>query len=74
MNKEFLWEQAVRQGTQTTRLPLLIFKHDRSKWFVAFTEMPTYNYRYVFVNFEDYEFYVATLEDWIKSENPKFIA
>lgn len=68
------WEQAVRQGTQTTRLPLLIFKHDRSKWFVAFTEMPNYSYRYVFVNFDGYEFYVALLEDWIKNENPKFIA
>jgi len=68
------WEQAVRQGNQTSRLPLLIFKHDRSKWFVAFTEMPTSAYRYVFVNFEPYEFYVATLEDWIQYEDPKFIA
>ena len=68
------WEQAVRQGLQTNRLPLLIFKHDRSKWFVAFTEMPSSNYRYVFVNFEPYEFYVAALEDWLQAEDPKFIA
>ena len=28
------WEQAVRQGTQTKKKPILFFKHDRSKWFV----------------------------------------
>ena len=31
------WEQAVRQGLQVGREPLLLFKFDRSKWFVAFT-------------------------------------
>ena len=28
------WEQAVRQGIQTDKKPILFFKHDRSKWFV----------------------------------------
>jgi len=28
------WTQAVRQGTQTNKRPILFFKHDRSKWFV----------------------------------------
>lgn len=68
------WEQAVRQGTQVNRKPLLIFKHDRSKWFAAFQDMPVYNYRYVFVNFEPHEFYVATLEDYLQFENPKFVS
>lgn len=31
------WEQAERQGVQVGRDPLLLFKFDRSKWFVAFT-------------------------------------
>ena len=30
------WAQAVRQGIQTSKKPILFFKHDRSKWFVAF--------------------------------------
>jgi hypothetical protein len=69
------WQQTVRQGVQVDRKPLLIFKHDRSKIFVAFQEMPTTEtYRYVFVSVETYQFYVALLEDWLKHEQPKFIA
>ena len=30
------WAQAVRQAKQTDKKPILFFKHDRSKWFVAF--------------------------------------
>lgn len=30
------WQQAERQGKQVERTPLLLFKFDRSKWFVAF--------------------------------------
>jgi len=30
------WKQAVRQGKQTDKEPMLFFKHDRSKWFVMF--------------------------------------
>jgi Holliday junction resolvase len=29
------WGQSVRQGKQTDKDPILFFKHDRSKWFVA---------------------------------------
>lgn len=68
------WEQAVRQGKQVQRKPLLLFKHDRSKWFVAFEDMPTHNYRYAFINIEPYEFYVATLEDYLTLEKPKFVS
>ena len=66
------WEQAKRQGGQTGRKPLLVFKHDRSKWFVAFEDMPNYSYRYVFVNLPPHEFYVATLDDFLSLEKPKF--
>ena len=36
-NPQFLewWNQAVRQGEQTDKIPILFFKHDRSKWFVC---------------------------------------
>lgn len=68
------WEQAERQGRQLTKKPLLIFKHDRSKLFVAFNDMPTGDYRYIFISANGYEFYCAQLDDWLTNEQPKFIA
>jgi len=67
------WEQAVRQGKQVDKLPLLIFKFDRSKIFVAFEDMPNSDaYRWIYFNSEFGCFYVALLEDWLKYEQPKF--
>lgn len=68
------WIQSVRQGKQVSKKPLLAFKHDRSKVFVAFEDMPSTNeYRWSFCNIMEHEFYVALLEDWLKYENPKFV-
>lgn len=68
------WEQSVRQGKQVNKRPLLCFKFDRSKVFVAFEDMPSNNsYRYMFVCIEGYEFYVALLEDWLTHERPVFV-
>lgn len=68
------WEQSIRQGEQVSKQPLLIFKYDRSKVFVAFKEMPSTNqYRYVFINCLGHEFFVALLEDWLKHEQPEFV-
>lgn len=33
------WEQALRQGKETNKKPILFFKFDRSKWFVMM-ELP----------------------------------
>ncbi len=69
------WKQSVRQGVQVSRKPLLVFKFDRSKAFVAFAEMPTTNnYRYIYCNVQEHEFYVALLEDWLQHEQPVFVA
>lgn len=68
------WTQAVRQGKQVNKQPLLVFKFDRSKVFVAFLTLPTTDkYRWMFVCGEGHEFYVALLEDWLKHEQPKFV-
>lgn len=68
------WEQTIRQGQQVGKKPLLIFKFDRSKVFVAFEEMPTLNkYRYMFLNINNHEFYVALLEEWLVNEQPEFV-
>jgi hypothetical protein len=68
------WEQAVRQGIQVDKEPLLVFKFDRSKIFVAFKEMPNSDeYRWFYYNSEHGCFYIALLEEWIAHESPKFI-
>lgn len=67
------WGQAVRQGVQVSKKPLLIFKFDRSKIFCAFLEMPSADFRYFFISACGYEVYVALLDDWITNEAPKFI-
>ena len=68
------WEQTERQGKQVSKEPLLIFKHDRSKLFAAFAGMPSYDYRHIFISAKGHEFYVSLLDDYLKYENPKFIA
>lgn len=68
------WTQAVRQGVQVSKKPLLIFKHDRSKIFCAFEEVPSADYRYMFVRVGEHEFFVALLDDYLAHEQPKFIA
>jgi hypothetical protein len=67
------WKQSVRQGHQVSKKPLLIFKYDRSKIFVAFLDMPTTSYRYLFVSVDEHEFYIALLEDWLANEQPQFV-
>lgn len=66
------WEQAVREAAQISRKPLLIYKFDRSKWFVAFKDMPQLSYRWMFMNVDGHEIYTALLDDWLFHENPKF--
>ena len=68
------WEQTSRQAIQTERLPLLIFKHDRSKLFAAFSEYPENDFPYIYISRKDtVPFYISLLEDYIINENPKFI-
>jgi Holliday junction resolvase len=66
------WEQTIRESKQVDKKPLLIYKHDRSKLFAAFLEMPSANYRYLFVDILGHQFYTSLLEDYIKYEQPKF--
>lgn len=68
------WKQTIRESAQVNRKPLLIFKHNRSKMFVAFEEFPSHKYRYIFVSIDEHEFYVALLDDYLTYEKPKFIA
>ena len=67
------WEQALRQGEQVSRKPLLIFKFIRSKIFVGFQDMPRGPYRYMFLDVKGHEFYTALLEDWLTNDKPVFV-
>jgi hypothetical protein len=64
------WAQAVRQGVQVNKKPLLLFKFTRSKIFVAYNEIPN-NVDHVYISKGD--FFVSMMEDWIRQEKPKFI-
>ncbi len=67
------WEQAIRQAEQINKKPLLIFKFDRSKFFVAFLEpKPSETLKYIRYN-NFYKFYIAKLEEWLEKEKPSFI-
>lgn len=67
------WEQTLRQGKQVGRKPLLLFKHDRSKVFAAYEDMPDNDFRFVFMNLLGYNFYISLLSEWLQHEKPKFI-
>lgn len=68
------WKQTIRESKEINRLPLLLFKHDRSKWFVGFNQEPgSLAYRWACVQDGEYKVFIAKLEDWIKYERPEFI-
>ena len=68
------WEQALRQGMQVDKIPLLVFKHDRSRMFCAFSDLPTEFHRFISICANNNYFNVAILEDFVQHEQPKFIA
>ena len=64
------WVQTASQAEKVNKLPLLLFKHDRSKWFVAFDGIINkFNYKILIYN----NIYIAKLEDWLIHEDPEFI-
>lgn len=66
------WEQAERQANQVGQRPLLLFKFDRSKFFVAFrSNNVILDYRYLYYSSDDIR--IAKLEDWLLWENPSFV-
>lgn len=71
------WQQTDRQARQVDKLPLLIFKYDRSKLFVATVayDLDMLENRWLlYSNGGDYEFYIMLLEDWLSGSTVKFIS
>lgn len=67
------WEQTVREAMEVDKEPLLIFKFDRSKLFVAYETTPTVEYNYTHINVNGYSFHVSLLNDWVEKEKPQWL-
>ena len=68
-------EQAIRQGIQVSKKPLLIFKHDRSKFYICSWDEPANVEVYLKYQYdaEELPVYIAMLEDWLINERIEFI-
>lgn len=67
------WDQAERQAVECDKLPLLLFKFNRSKWFVATGELySTFKLDHICIYKEDKDacIYVYILEDWLRTMKP----
>jgi len=68
------WKQTVRESNQVSRKPILIYKFDRSKSFVAFEEETLYmealdcGFRVMTINIEDSPVHNMKLEDFLHLE------
>ena len=67
------WGQAERQAVECDKLPLLIFKFNRSKWFVATGELYcgyNINNMCIYRQETDSNIYVYLLEEWLNMVEP----
>jgi len=67
------WEQTLRESAQVSKIPLLIFKFDRSKLFVAYEDFPPEDLCYMSIHTDKHDFYVSMLEDLLVLYTPRFI-
>jgi hypothetical protein len=74
-NPQFIqwWKQTIREADEIDKLPLLLFKYNRSKWFVAFDILEvSFNLqdagRPYFILYPE-EIYVCMLEDFCDNED-----
>ena len=72
-SNEFIgwWNQAVSQGELTSKKPLLFFKYNRSKIFVATTDRPARVDKYFYIS--HLGCYVMIAEEWLIHETPRFV-
>ena len=65
------WEQTNREAEEVNALPLLLFKYNRSKWFVAVSDPKPKKSKYMYINF--LYCYVVELEEWLKTEHIEWV-
>ncbi len=68
-------EQAIRQGIQVSKKPILFFKHDRSKFFVCAWDEPANLERYIKYQYNEEELpvYLAYANDWLDKEKVQWV-
>ena len=64
------WKQTLREAEVMEKKPLLIFRWNRSKDFIAFDDDLKVEH-YVEVKSFGYHFKITLLEEWIKKTKPK---
>jgi Holliday junction resolvase len=68
------WAQCQREAKENKNLPLLIFKHDRSKWFVATNVLNDKdNYSKILIDRDDLVLEISLLEEWLVATKPEFV-
>ena len=64
------WEQTTNQAKKAGAKPILFFKYNRSKIFVAQRDKPEHVEKYMYVN--HLGCYVSLAHDWLIVEKPSF--
>lgn len=60
------WEKLVEQAGYRDQIPLLVFKHNRSKFYAATNVEPRNLGKYLYINWLDV--YVFMFEEWLQKE------
>lgn len=68
------WQQTERQARQNRdNIPLLLFKHDRSKFYVATEEINMKaKYSNIIYSYSEYKLQISLLSNFLEFEKPKF--
>jgi len=66
------WDQTIREAGEVDKIPLLIFKKDRGKFFLALQKIfiDTINSRYIY--YSEKEILITLLEPWLIHNNDWF--
>ena len=65
------WEQATSQALKVQKKPVLFFKYNRSKVFVAVRDEPKKTKKFMYIG--HLNCYVMIAEEWLINEQPEFV-
>ncbi len=68
---EQFWLKGIEQASPREQEPILVFKHSRSKFFVATRIMPKNVTNFIYVN--KLEVYVCLFEEWLEKEEIQWL-
>jgi len=63
------WPKIVSEAARMGKIPLLVVKYNRSKWFVI-TNHPPISAKFMYLSSP--EIYIVELMAWLESDKPKF--